>query len=88
MNFRADIIHSNDWHTAMIPLYIKANYKFDDFWSGVKNVFEIHNLAYQGVWFEDIVDFANMRKDIVYIEATYHELQDYENTFKEDVLLM
>lgn len=68
LNFRADIIHSNDWHTAMIPLYIKANYKFDEFWSKTKNVFEIHNLAYQGVWFEDILDFANMRKDIVYNE--------------------
>ena len=68
MNFRADIIHSNDWHTAMIPLYIKANYKFDEFWSKTKNVFEIHNLAYQGEWFESILDFANMRKDIVYNE--------------------
>ena len=26
LNFKADIIHSNDWHTAMIPLYIKANW--------------------------------------------------------------
>lgn len=68
LNFRADIIHSNDWHTAMIPLYIKANYKFDEFWSRTKNVFEIHNLAYQGVWFEDILEFANMRKDIVFNE--------------------
>lgn len=68
LNFKADIIHSNDWHTAMIPLYIKANYKFDEFWANTKNVFEIHNLAYQGVWFEDILDFANMRKDIVYNE--------------------
>lgn len=68
LNFRADVIHSNDWHTAMISLYIKANYKFDEFWSKTKNVFEIHNLAYQGVWFEDILDFANMRKDIVYNE--------------------
>ncbi len=68
LNFKADIIHSNDWHTAMIPLYIKANYKFDDFWCRAKNVFEIHNLAYQGVWFDDVVDFANMRRDIVYNE--------------------
>ena len=68
LNFRADVIHSNDWHTAMIPLYIKANYKFDEFWSKTQNVFEIHNLAYQGVWFEDILDFANMRKDIVFNE--------------------
>ena len=68
LNYKADIIHSNDWHTAMIPLYIKANYKFDDFWKDTKNVFEIHNLAYQGVWFEDVLDFANMRKDIVFNE--------------------
>ena len=68
LNFRADVIHANDWHTSMIPLYIKANYKFDDFWKNAKTVFSIHNLAYQGVWFENLIDFANMRKDIVYNE--------------------
>lgn len=68
LNFRADVIHANDWHTAMLPLYLHSNYKFDEFWSKTKTVFEIHNLAYQGVWFDDILDFANMRKDIVYNE--------------------
>lgn len=68
LNFRADVIHANDWHTAMIPVYLHSNYKFDDFWKNTKTVFEIHNLAYQGVWFESVLDFANMRKDIVYNE--------------------
>ena len=68
LNFRADIIHANDWHTAMIPIYLHSNYRFDEFWQNTKTVFEIHNLAYQGVWFEDVLDFANMRKDIVYNE--------------------
>ena len=68
LNFRADIIHANDWHTAMLPLYLHSNYKFDEFWSKTKSVFEIHNLAYQGVWTDDIINFANMRKDIVYNE--------------------
>lgn len=68
LNFKADVIHANDWHTAMIPIYLKSNYKFDEFWSKTKTVFEIHNLAYQGVWFEDVLDFANMRKDIVFNE--------------------
>lgn len=68
LNFRADVIHANDWHTAMIPIYLHSNYKFDEFWKNTKTVFEIHNLAYQGVWFESILDFANMRKDIVYNE--------------------
>ena len=66
LNFRADVIHANDWHTAMLPLYLHSNYKFDPFWEHTKCVFEIHNLAYQGVWFEDVIDYANMRKDIVY----------------------
>ena len=68
LNFKADIIHANDWHTAMIPVYLKSNYRFDEYWKDTKTVFEIHNLAYQGVWFEDVLDFANMRKDIVYNE--------------------
>ena len=68
LNFRADVIHANDWHTAMIPVYLHSNYRYDDFWKNTKCVFEIHNLAYQGVWFEDVLDFANMRKDIVYNE--------------------
>lgn len=74
LNFKADIIHANDWHTAMIPVYIHSNYRYDDFWKDAKTVFEIHNLAYQGVWFEDVLDFANMRKDIVYNE---HGVEHY-----------
>lgn len=66
--FKADVIHANDWHTAMIPVYLHSNYRFDEFWKDTKCVFEIHNLAYQGIWFEDVLDFANMRKDIVYNE--------------------
>lgn len=66
LNFKADIIHANDWHTAMLPLYLHSNYKFDDFWKDTKSVFEIHNLAYQGIWTKDILDFANMRHDIVF----------------------
>lgn len=69
LNFKADVIHANDWHTAMIPVYLKSNYRYDEFWKNTKTVFEIHNLAYQGVWFEDVLDFANMRKDIVYNEC-------------------
>ena len=66
LNFKADIVHTHDWHTAMIPMFIKANYKYDDFWNKAKNVFQIHNLAYQGIWHHDVLDFANMRKDIVF----------------------
>ena len=60
LNFKPDIIHSNDWHTAMIPIYMKVNYKNDPFFAQTKNVFSIHNLAYQGQWFDDVLYFAQI----------------------------
>lgn len=65
LNFKPDIIHSNDWHTAMIPTYMKINYKNDPFFKNAKNVFSIHNLAYQGQWFDDLLYFAQLdHKDV------------------------
>ena len=66
LNFKPDVIHANDWHTAMLPVYIKSNYKFDEFYKNTKTVFSIHNLAYQGSCDKSIIDFANMRWDEVY----------------------
>ena len=65
LNFKPDIIHSNDWHTAMIPVYMKINYKDDPFFKNTKNFFSIHNIAYQGQWFDDLLYFAQIdHKDV------------------------
>lgn len=48
-DFKPDIIHCNDWHTAIIPLLIK-NEK-------IKTLFTIHNLKYQGVFKKDIISY-------------------------------
>ncbi len=69
LNFKPDIIHCNDWHTAMIPVYMKSTYKNDDFYKNSKVVFSIHNLAYQGKFFDDILDFAGIDKSEVYHPA-------------------
>lgn len=66
LNFKPDIIHANDWHTAMLPTYLKSNYKHDEFYAKTKTIFSIHNLAYQGACEPEIIDFANMRWDNVY----------------------
>lgn len=60
LNFKPDIIHSNDWHTAMIPIYMKVNYKNDPFFKDTKNFYSIHNIAYQGQWFDDLLYFAQL----------------------------
>jgi len=48
--FKPDIIHCNDWQTALVCVYLKALYKDDPFFSNTKTVFSIHNLAYQGIF--------------------------------------
>jgi glycogen/starch synthases, ADP-glucose type len=42
INFKPDIIHCNDWHTAMIPLILKSS------GSPIKTVYTIHNLRFTG----------------------------------------
>jgi starch synthase len=47
IGFKPDIIHVNDWHTAMIPLLLKTQYDLHP-QGRAKTVLTIHNLAYQG----------------------------------------
>lgn len=54
LDYEPDIIHFNDWHTAMIPLLMKKHYSHIEKFKKIKTVFTIHNLRYQGV-FDPIV---------------------------------
>jgi starch synthase len=45
-----DIIHTNDWHSGLIPNYLKTLYADNAWLKEVRTVFTIHNLAYQGVF--------------------------------------
>ncbi len=49
-DFRPDIIHLNDWQTALIPLYLKELQKKDEFYSGIGTLLTIHNIGYQGIF--------------------------------------
>jgi len=42
------IIHGNDYHCGLIPVYLRLRYGDDPVLSGIRTVFSIHNLAYQG----------------------------------------
>ena len=43
IDFMPDIIHANDWQTALIPIYNNSKYHYD-----IKLIFTIHNIEYQG----------------------------------------
>jgi starch synthase len=47
---KIDIVHAHDWHTGLVPAYLKTVYRGDAFFSNTKSVFTIHNIGYQGVF--------------------------------------
>ena len=50
MGFAPDIFHCHDWHTALVPLYLKSLYAWDSLFARTRSVLTIHNIAYQGVF--------------------------------------
>ena len=48
IDFFPDIIHANDWQTALIPLFLKAFYQNANGYQGLLTMFTIHNIEYQG----------------------------------------
>ncbi|MBC7188652.1 glycogen synthase, partial [Candidatus Aerophobetes bacterium] len=48
--YKFQIIHCNDWQTALVPLYLKHFFSDQDYYKGIGTLFTIHNLAYQGIF--------------------------------------
>ncbi|MBQ3553464.1 MAG: glycogen synthase GlgA [Clostridia bacterium] len=48
LNYYPDVIHANDWQCAMIPLFYRGFYQRISEYSGIKTMFTIHNMEYQG----------------------------------------
>ena len=46
--FRPDVFHCHDWQAGLVPLFLKFMYPNDPTFSGIKTVFSIHNVGYQG----------------------------------------
>jgi starch synthase len=55
IGFKPDVIHCNDWQTALTPVFYKTMYCQDPWYQGIKTVFTIHNIQYQGTYGMDII---------------------------------
>lgn len=61
IDFFPDIIHCNDWQTAMIPFLLRTDYSGDERYDGIKTVFTIHNLKFQGIFpFDTVADLLSV----------------------------
>jgi starch synthase len=50
LQWQPDIIHCNDWQTALIPVYLKTLYKNDPFFKDTAVVLTVHDISYQGIF--------------------------------------
>lgn len=55
LDWKPDIIHCNDWQSALTPVFYTTMYSKDPWYQGIKTVFTIHNIQYQGTYGMDLV---------------------------------
>ena len=65
LDFKPDVIHLHDWQAGMIAVLLNAYYVENGFYKGIKTMFTIHNLRYQGVYSIDMV------ADLFSLDHTY-----------------
>lgn len=70
LDFFPDIIHCNDWQSALVPVYVKTGDWQDNRYRQIKHIYTIHNVEYQGVY-----GMENL-KDLFGIDERYtHDLE-------------
>ncbi|MFO1052169.1 MAG: glycogen synthase [Planctomycetota bacterium] len=56
MRFAPDVFHCNDWHTALIPLYLRTLYSWDGLFRRTRTLLTIHNIGYQGQFKPGVIE--------------------------------
>jgi len=69
LDFRPDVINCNDWQTALLPLFLKG--EFRDSFPNTKTVFTIHNIEYQG-WAG-----KNFNYDVLGLPGEFEQVLEY-----------
>lgn len=81
IDFWPDIIQLNDWHTGLIPVYLKLEYQYkNENYAKIKTVFTIHNLKYQGRFYKGFLP------DVLGLDWKYFNNGDLE--YYDDINFM
>ncbi|WP_331774196.1 glycogen synthase GlgA [Sulfurospirillum sp. 1612] len=73
LSFQPDIVHANDWHTAILPILCQTRF-YEDF-ANTASVLTIHNLQHQGEFFKGAMDVM----EVGWEHFNPMEFQKYEN---------
>ena len=69
VDFYPDILHANDWQTALAVIYLKRKYAHIPAYQSIRALFTIHNIDYQGIYdfsiLADVFELAEWDRNIV-----------------------
>lgn len=69
MDFKPDIVHCNDWSTALVPVMLDCFYRRTKTYAKTKTVFTIHNIKYQGIYdISDVIDKTGLHGDYMMLD--------------------
>ena len=71
LNFKPDVIHANDWHTAAVPVFLNTSYRNDELLGETASLLTIHNMQHQGNFYPGLMDVL----DIGWEHFNYLELE-------------
>lgn len=84
LRFHPDIIHCNDWPSALIPAMLKSRPQPERFTRKIRTVFTIHNLAYQGIFPQEIMPVSGLPPE--YFSTTGLEFYGKMNFLKAGIV--
>ncbi|MBM4436568.1 MAG: glycogen synthase [Actinobacteria bacterium] len=76
LHWRPDVIHCHDWHTGLVPNWLRTTLRADAHYRGVASVFTIHNLAYQGHFGYEVLEAAGLQQGGFIPHPLYPDLSD------------
>lgn len=83
-NWWPDLLHCNDWHVSLVPVYLRTLYRHDDRYSRMRSLLTIHNQAYQGIFSKDLLWRTGLGWDLFRYE--YLEFRDTINLLKGGIV--
>ncbi len=73
IDYKPDIIHCNDWQTALIPVFLNTLYRENELHRNIRTVLTIHNIQYQGKYGYELID------DVLGLPGGSSQVIDYDN---------
>ena len=82
--FVPDVIHCNDWQTALVPVFLNTLYRQDPLFARVATLLTIHNLGYQGLFWH--LDWHLLNMGWEYFTPTFLEFYGKINFLKGGIV--